>query len=235
MRTLRSSSYGGGLKAVELTTFPRRFPTGAIAKRRSQRLCHVERSYTPSPTLAVLGGSAVQGDGIFSLTRTTNGIRAEKELTNGLTIVKEFSPLSNYLVSATVRLENHSDKALSLPQQEWTVGTATPMNPDDRGVPYIGMMWSVDGATHDAVGASYFSTRGFACTPRTPPAQYSAATTNIAWAAVHNQFFALAVMAQDHASDVILRKVNLPVEDKAGAMRPYSSNGYTASRWCIRQ
>ncbi len=221
------SSYGGGLKAVELTNFPETIPNWRNRKAQASGFATLN-SYTPSPTLAVLGGSAVQGDGIFSLTRTTNGIRAEKELTNGLTIVKEFSPLSNYLVNAAVRLENHSDKALSLPQQEWTVGTATPMNPDDRGVPYIGLMWSDGEKTRDTVGASYFSSRGFACTPKTPPAQYNSGATNIAWAAVHNQFFALAVMAQDHASDVILRKVNLPVETNED-VRPYSSNGYTAS------
>ena len=56
------------------------------------------------PALAVLDGPALQGDGIFDLTRTATGVRAEKSLPNGLVLVKEFSPGTNYLLTATVRL-----------------------------------------------------------------------------------------------------------------------------------
>jgi YidC/Oxa1 family membrane protein insertase len=143
--------------------------------------------------------------------------------------VKEFAPATNYLLNATVRLENRSAQPLSLPQQEWMIGTATPMSPDDRGTPYIGMMWSDGSSTRDSVGASYFSTRGFACTPRTPPAEYRAGQTNIAWAAVHNQFFALAVVpVHDPASDVVMRQVNLP-EPANEEVQPYFTNGFSAA------
>ena len=58
--------------------------------------------------------------------------------------MKEFHVGSNYLVNVTVRLENTSGQSLSLPAQEWVVGTATPMGPDDNGL-YGGAMW-FDGA-----------------------------------------------------------------------------------------
>jgi YidC/Oxa1 family membrane protein insertase len=131
-------------------------------------------------------------------------------------------------VSASVRLENHSAQPLALPQQEWTVGTATPMNPDDRGTMYLGMMWSDGDKSHDNIGPGYFSSRGFACMPRTPPTEYRAGQTNVAWAAVHNQFFALAVVAKDHASDVVMRQVNLPART-GDEVQPYFTNGYTAA------
>ena len=47
--------------------------------------------------------------------------------------MKEFHFSSNYLVNASVRLENTSDQPLALPAQEWVVGTATPMGADDNG------------------------------------------------------------------------------------------------------
>ena len=220
------TSYGGGLKLVELLKFPETIPSWRNRKAQASGVASLN-TYTPSPTLAVLGGSAVQGDGVFTLTPTATGVRAEKTLTNGLTLIKEFSPTTNYLLNATVRLENHSGQPLSLPEQEWTIGTATPMNPDDRGISYLGMMWSDGEKTHDTIGYSFFSTRNLACMPRTPPAEYRPGQTNIQWAAVHNQFFALAVIAHDSASDVVMRQVNLPAIREE--VQPYSTNGYTAA------
>ncbi|HEX4265192.1 MAG TPA: membrane protein insertase YidC [Verrucomicrobiae bacterium] len=221
------TSYGGGLKLVELLAYPETIPSWRNKKAQAGGLASLN-TYTPSPTLAVLDGSAVQGDGVFTLMRTATGIRAEKTLTNGLTIVKDFSPTTNFLVNASVWLENHSTQSLSLPEQEWTVGTATPMNPDDRGTPYIGMMWSDGDKMSDTAGATYFSSRGIACMPRTPPAEYRLSQTNIAWAAVHNQYFALAVVPHDSPTGVVMRKVDLP--RPVGEEFPmYSSNGYTAA------
>ena len=221
------TSYGGGLKLVELVNFPETIPSWRNKKAESGGLASLN-TYAPSPTLAVLGGSAVQGDGVFSLTRTATGVRAEKTLSNGLVIVKDFSPGTNFLLNATVWLQNKSTQSLSLPQQEWTIGTATPMNPDDRGTPYIGTMWSDGDKTTDTAGPSYFSKSGFACMPRTPPAEYNVNQTNIAWAAVHNQYFALAVVPHDAPSGIVMRQVDLP-KISEDIIQRYSSNGYTAA------
>jgi len=220
------TSYGGGLKLVELLHYPETIPSWRNRKAQAGGLASLN-SYTPSPTLAILGGSAVQGDGVFTLTRTGTGVRAEKTLPNGLVIVKDFSPTTNFLMNATVWLQNHSTQSLSLPEQQWTIGTATPMNADDRGTYYIGLMWS-DEKTHDTIGQSYFSARGFACMPRTPPTEYRASQTNIVWAAAHNQYFALAVVPHESPSGVVMRKVDLPpLSDKEAPM--YSTNGYTSA------
>jgi len=199
------SSYGGGLKLVELLQYPE-----TILSRRERRT-HTNRvatlnSFTPAPTLALLDGPAVEGDGIYTLTVSNNRVVAQKALTNGLTIVKEFELSTNYLVLASVRLENRSDQPLSLPIHEWFAGTATPMNPQDDGSA-VGVTW-YNGAKSQEVGASYFSSSGFACIPRTPPAEYRG--TNVIWAAAHNQFFALVTMPQDPAAEIIVRKVDLP-------------------------
>jgi YidC/Oxa1 family membrane protein insertase len=202
------TSHGGGLKLVELLNYPE-----SISTRREQRT-HTNRvatlnSFTPDPTLAILGSEAVQGDNVFHLTQTANGVRAEKSLTNGLTVIKDFQISSNYLVLVTVRFENRSGQPVALPAQEWVVGTATPMNAQDNGATE-GLMWYNGSKAEDVVGANYFSSRGFMCAPRVPPAEYRGGSSNVFWAAAHNQFFALAVMPQEPALQITLRPVNLP-------------------------
>jgi YidC/Oxa1 family membrane protein insertase len=205
------SSHRGGLKTIELLKYPETVSTRRQSKSQTNRVATLNAfsSFNPAPTLAVLGSPSVEGDGVYTLTRTGNVVRAEKALTNGLVIVKEFEPSTNYLVTATVRLENRSSQPLALPAQEWVVGTATPMNAQDNGASE-GLMWYDGAKPQDVAGASFFSKSGFACTPRVPPPEYRGGMTNVFWAAVHNQFFALALMPQQPASQVVLRKVDLP-------------------------
>jgi YidC/Oxa1 family membrane protein insertase len=201
------TSHGGGLKLVELVHYPETVSTRREKQPATNNLATLN-AFTPAPTLALLDGEAVQGDGIFKLTRTDTGVRAEKLLTNGLSIVKDFDPTTNYLVTATVRLENRSAKPLTLPAQEWVVGTATPMGPGDKGLA-VGVLW-YNGTKTDEAGASYFSSQGFACMPRIPPAEYRAGLGNVVWVAVHNQFFTLAAMPQQPGNQLVVRKISLP-------------------------
>jgi YidC/Oxa1 family membrane protein insertase len=211
------SSYGGGLKEVELMEAV----TGHGASSQTNPVA-VLNHFTTAPTLAVLGGEAIQGDGIFKLTRTGTGVRAEKTLTNGLSIIKEFALSTNYLVSARVLFENHSTHPLALPSQSWVVGTATPMGPGDNGQA-VGVLWYDGAKLSTDVGMSFFSSRGFACMPRTPPAEYRASASNVVWVAVHNQFFTLAAMPQNPAHEVVVQKVELP-RPAGDATHPVSAN-----------
>jgi YidC/Oxa1 family membrane protein insertase len=203
------TSRGGGLKQVELL----RYPEAVVTRGENKSTAATNRvatlnSFTLAPTLALLDGETVQGDGVFTLTPTNNGVRAEKSLTNGLTLVKEFELSTNYLILVNVKLENRSDQPLALPAQHWFVGTATPMSVQDDGSA-VGVMW-FNGSKSQEAGAAFFSTSGFMCMPRVPPAEYKGGSNDVAWAAVHNQYFALAVMPHDPATEVVVRKINLP-------------------------
>ncbi len=220
------SSYGGGLKQVELLKYPE-----MVRRQRRGQTNRVAtlNTYTPMPTLALLDGDEIEGDGIFKLNRTAKGVHAEKQLTNGLSLVKDFEISTNYLVLASVRLENRSDKPLSLPSQEWFAGTATPMNIRDDGSA-VGVMW-YNGSKSQDIGASYFSTRGFACMPRVPPPEFRGGQSNVVWVAVHNQFFALAVMPeQQPANQVVVRTNPLPrpPEEELTYRTVREPMGYTA-------
>jgi YidC/Oxa1 family membrane protein insertase len=223
------SSYGGGLKLVELLHYPETVSRHREHGTQTNRVATLN-TYTSAPTLSVLDGSQIQGDGVFKLTRTANGVHAEKELTNGLALTKDFELSTNYLMLATVRLENRSDKPLALPAQAWFAGTATPMNVRDDGSA-VGVMW-YNGSKAQDTGASFFSTRGFACIPRVAPAEFRGGQSNVVWVAVHNQFFALAVMPQlqEPADQVVVRTNPLPrpSEDELTYRSVREPVGYTA-------
>ena len=198
------SSHGGGLKGVELLKFPETVGdknttnAGSLATLNSLAL---------APVLATSGGSTLEGDGVFQLTRTKTSVRAEKTLTNGLVLVKTFALGTNYLLSASVSLTNTSAQPLSLPNQSWIIGTATPMSPLDDGLS-VGMLW-FDRKASTEIGQSWFDNRFLGCFPGTPRFDYRGGQTNVIWAAVHNQFFALAAMPETPADEVLCHPVQL--------------------------
>jgi YidC/Oxa1 family membrane protein insertase len=202
------TSRGGGLKLVELLQYPETVSRRRASAPMAQAVATLN-NFAPVPTLAVLGGSSFQGDGNFTLTATNDVVRAEKTLTNGLTMVKQFRINTNYLVEVTVRLENHSGQALALPAQRWVVGTATPMGPRDNGQ-MVGVLWYNGTGTED-INAGWFSGGALGCVRSGPPrTEYTGGASNVVWTAVHNQFFALAVMPQQPAQGIVARKIELP-------------------------
>lgn len=211
------SSRGGGLKQVELLDYPQTISArwkGKITQTKSAVATLNARVNVP--VLAVLGDASLLGDGNFSLTKTATGVRLEKTFSTGLRLVKDFQFSSNYLVNASVRLENTSGQPLVLPAQEYVVGTAAPMDADDNNFnTYGGAMW-FDGTTATDQPLMMFS--GGGCSRREPKTELRAGTGNVRWAAAHNQFFALVAMVKTNepAQQVVARTVPLPSFQDAG-------------------
>ncbi len=205
------TSHGGGLKTVELVRYAE-----TISRRRKNEpltngVVKLNR-HAPAPVMAVLGDDSVQGDGIFELTQTANGLRAEKSLTNGLRLIKEFQLGTNYLIHATVRFENTSATQLALAPQEWVIGMAAPMGLDDNGQ-NVGLMW-YNGEKKEKIlkpwfdNASFFSCVGLSSSQPRP--EYRAGSSNVFWASAQNQFFALVAMPAEPALQIVSRSVDLP-------------------------
>ena len=221
------TSHGGGLKKVELLDYPEtvsaRWRTKDGAKTNGVASLN---ALAPVPSLAVLGDPSLVGDGNFTLTRTSDGVRAEKAFPNGLRMVKEFRPGSNYLVHANVQLVNTSDKPVTLPAQEYVVGTAEPMDADDVNfLSYGGAMW-YDGSSPQVCNPGYFNTNTtlLFVISRTPQTEYRAGASNVVWGAAFNQFFALAAMPKQPAAQIVARPVTLSqfpnIELMSGAPLP---------------
>jgi YidC/Oxa1 family membrane protein insertase len=191
------TSRGGGIKSVGLLKYPETISprwkkgtgTNAVATLNNE---------SALPIMTILGGTALVGDGDFTLTPVSHGVEAEKSLSNGLVLTKDFELTSNYLVKVTVTFKNDSGKPLSLPAQEWVAGTATPMDVDDLTfMSYGGAMW-YDGAKLQTCSGTYFSTNTsfLGLFPRTPKTEYRQGNGNVLWTAAYNQFFALVAMPQ---------------------------------------
>lgn len=202
------SSHGGGIKEIDLLGYPETVSTRREKSTETNRVATLNR-HSPVPSMAILGGAILQGDNVFTLSRTGDVVRAEKVLSNGLSIVKEFQLTSNYLVSATVRLENQSTAPLSLPAQEWAVGTATPIGPRDDGTA-VGVLWCDGSKAQSDISYMWFNPRSFVFFAGTPRSEFRGGTSNVVWVAAHNQFFTLAAMPRVPAQELIVRKIDLP-------------------------
>lgn len=203
------TSHGGGVKQIELLRYPESTAPGRKADTNRVATLNTKAAV---PVMAVLGDPAFVGDGLFALSRTEKGVRAEKEFDNGLVLVKEFRPTSNYQFTATVRFENRSANSLTLGAQEWVIGTATPMNAMDKDATLLGVMWSDGAKTHDTP-KTWFENKGMmSCVTGTsnPRSEYRGGAGNIVWAASHNQFFALAAVPPTNAVEMVARTVTLP-------------------------
>jgi YidC/Oxa1 family membrane protein insertase len=219
------TSRGGGLKQVDLLAYPETISARWKGQITNSASVAVLNARVDVPVLAVLGGESLIGDGNFALTKTATGVRAEKTFADGLRIVKNFSFSSNFLVNASVRLENGSDKALALPAQEIVVGTAAPMDADDNNfTSYGGAMWC-DGQT--AVNEPLMMFTGGGCSRSAPKLQLLAGSGNVFWAAAHNQFFALELMTRTNepAPQMLARTVTLPLFQNVGV-----TNGMVAPK-----
>jgi YidC/Oxa1 family membrane protein insertase len=205
------TSWGGGLQRVELLQYPQSVSAIRINAKPTNGVATLNTPVSP-PVLALVGDDSLQGDGVFALTPIPGGVRAEKTLTNGLTVTKDFQIGSNYLLTATVRVKNGSKEAVTVPAQNWAAGTATPMGPRDSGIA-DSVMW-YNGVKAGSVGQAYFNTNTavLGLFPRTPRTEYRAGTNNVFWVSAQNQFFALVTMPASNqpAAAMAVRMVLLP-------------------------
>lgn len=201
------TSHGGGLKLVELKKYP-----ADVARRKARSLTTNSlatlNTGAPRAILTLVGAESMQGDGIYTLTKTTNGLRAEKVLTNGFALVKEFRLSTNYLVEATVRIENRGSEKLTLPPQTWILGASTPIGPRDNNALMLGAM-AYNGTKTEVIGDAWFANSTLGCIPGTPRSEYLSGNRMV-WGAVYNQFFALAVIPKEAAVEMSVQKLDLP-------------------------
>ena len=208
------TSRGGGIKSVELAGYPQTI-SPRWKKAASTNMLVTLNAGAPMPILSILGDPGIVGDGDFSLTKINDGVEAEKPLPNGLVLTKDFHLSSNYLVNVDVTIKNDSGKPVSLSEQDWVVGTATPMDMDDFNfLTYGGAMWC-NGATYFPVSPGYFATNTsyLGIIPRTPKMEFTAGASNVIWGATYNQFFVLLAMppVNQPAQQFVAHPVNLTV------------------------
>lgn len=209
------TSHGGGLKAIELD--PKKYPQTIRRKKSEQALEPgvVLNRGALAPVLALGGHPALEEDGYYDLQRVGPGVRAVKTLSNGLHIVKEFLPGTNYLVQALVRIENRGREPVILPTHEVVAGTASLVNSKEE-VMQLGVFVR-DPKRTKHVDEGWFANRTLGCFPGTPRPLYRSEGDPVTWVASHNRFFALAAIPATPAAEAVARKVDLPLGEKDAA------------------
>lgn len=217
------TSHGGGLKEVRLKHYPQEVTCGRSKEVAPTNYVRLNR-HANVPALSLLGPPELQGNGVFQLQRNGSKVVATKELTNGLRVVKSFTIESNFLLNASVRLENAGTTEIRLPAHQYTLGTASPLTPsDDPNL--LGLFW-YDGEDAEHIGAGWFANRTLGCIPGTPRQEYVGGSNNVVWGAVHNQFFTMVVIPDQVAAGVAAWKLTMPAppdflspEDKSRSQR----------------
>lgn len=220
------SSHGGGLKQVELVRYPQIVRPKRLQQTNLNQFASLNAN-APVPVLALLGDTSIQGNGLYELTPIAKGIEAKLTHSNGLVIIKRFEQTTNYLLTATVELQNTSTQTISLPEHELVIGTALPMEPDDDGT-YVNVLW-YNGSKTEQIGRAWFENRYLGCFPGTPRSVYRHSATNLVWAAVNNRFFALAIMPNNPAIELVVTPVVLPQHSQTIKTGTHPIIGYQAA------
>src|ERR1043166_8337385 len=182
------TSLGGGLKRFQLKRY---LETVGCDRATGTNLYATLNEHARLPVFAMQAGD-VFGDNDFTLKRISEtSLTAEKVLPSGLRVAKQFELGTNYQITASVICENRSAQNIALPEQQLSVGTATPMGPRDP-LTLLGVFWS-DGEKPQHIEEPWFEGGG-GCFKKTPRLDYGPITNHIKWTAVQNQFFAIAVV-----------------------------------------
>ncbi|MEY4690982.1 MAG: hypothetical protein RIT19_1307 [Verrucomicrobiota bacterium] len=206
------TSHGGGARLIELKKYPASVDcSDASAKGIPSAL----NRFAPVPALT-LGAGPLTGDGLFSLRKSGSTVRAEKALTNGLAVSQEWILSNGYFFETVVTVENRGPSPVSVPPHEYVVGAATPMDRHDPAE-VQGAYW-FDGTKAEQIHRAWFANATMGCsTIGTPRIEFTGGSSNVVWAAVHNQFFAL--IAQPERSPAGVRVVDMPLPKPSTAER----------------
>ena len=208
------TSHGGALKQAAMVEHKTFIPCRTSPSGLDTNALLTLNLDGPTPVLGFEIGSHIDGNGDYELTALSGGgVRAEKILPNGLAIVREFRLSTNeYLLNAKVRIENRGTTDLALPAQDISIGTATPMNGHDKG-DALGVDWLSADKYHNEAG--WISIPGFLCMPTSARNSFTATPEEYRWAAVHNQFFALATLSPNKPDKITGTRIPLPQPSEA--------------------
>jgi YidC/Oxa1 family membrane protein insertase len=198
------SSRSGGVKRFEMRGYP--MATGCKATGATNLGMVALNDGAPLPAFTLLGGGFEGSD--WKLTPVGAGLIARADLPNGLTVIKEYLPGPDYILRHRLVITNAGTMPVSLPEHEYVVGTATHLTPHEPAIA-LGTHWQ-NGDKPELVGEGWFANRTLGCFPGTPRTEYRAGDGNVKWAAVNNQFFALAVIPAQPAKAFRSLHLELP-------------------------
>ncbi len=201
------TSLGGGLRRVDLKEYPAVIARGkGQGAQASMDVMLNDPAFSPAFVHAGLPG--LGGDQEFELIQRDGAVIAQKDLPEGLRVVKEYRLASNYVFQVTIRHENRGSRPVALPSGEMVMGTASTADRQETG-DWLGAYW-YNGTAAEHVDMTWFANRFMGCIPGVPRTEYEAGASNVVWAAVHNRFFTMIAIPDRPADRVVVRDFALP-------------------------
>ena len=201
---LTFTSHGGGARLIELKKYP---ASVDCRDTTANGVPSALNRFAPLPALT-LGVGPLTGDGLFNLRKSEAGVHAEKTLLNGLVVSQDWALSNGYFFETVVTLENRGTEVVSIPPHNYVVGAATPMDRHDMAE-VQGAYW-FNGEKAEQISKPWFANATLGCsTISTTRIEFAGGNSNVVWAAVHNQFFAL--IAQPDQSPAGVRVVDIPL------------------------
>jgi len=201
---LTFTSHGGGARLIELKKYP---ASVDCRDTTANGVPSALNRFAPLPALT-LGVGPLTGDGLFNLRKSEAGVHAEKTLLNGLVVSQDWALSNGYFFETVVTVENRGTEVVSIPPHDYVVGAATPMDRHDMAE-VQGAYW-FNGEKAEQISKPWFANATLGCsTISTPRIEFAGGNSNVVWAAVHNQFFAL--IAQPDQSPAGVRVVDIPL------------------------
>jgi YidC/Oxa1 family membrane protein insertase len=206
LATYHFSSFGGGIKLIELKRYSAM--VGCKADKLATNPPASLNRKAPLAMFTIQDNGGLVADNVFRLSTNGQMVRAEKTLTNGLLLVKEFQILTNYQIKLTTRWENPTAAPIMIPSRVMIIGTATPTGAYDE-LRTLGLDW-YDGDKAHRTDRNYFEASGFIFKSAAKET-YSGGSSNVQWAATHNRFFTTVVTPETNfVHQVIGQVVALP-------------------------
>ena len=224
------SSLGGGIKSIEMKNF--KSFVGCNVKKTDTNPPVVLNKKAPLALFTVTGSAGLMGDNSFRLSTTGQTVRAEKDLANGVRLVKEFEILTNYQVRVKLLWENHGTNPAAIPARQLVFGSATPIGAYDDPMT-LGVDW-FDGKKAHRNNRSFFNASSFlGIWKRAAKTEYSGGESNVHWGSAHNQFFTLVTTPRVIAPKVVSYPFDLPdpspEEIKNDTRAPHKVGGMSGS------
>jgi YidC/Oxa1 family membrane protein insertase len=202
------TSQGGGIKTVTLKQFDE--TTTCDDEEAGTETEKVKlNAGVLTPALNIYFDRLDNGFLPFVLSETENSVTAEYVGSDGIRIQKTFEPGTNYVIQATIRIENTSAEPRNLPERFLVTGTATPASVEDTGM-HMGLRYH-NGDDAEEVKESWFANRTLGCFPGTPRTLYPSEPGAVHWASVENQFFAMIAIPDEPAPGLVTEQLLLPV------------------------
>ena len=193
------TSLGGGIESILLRDFnvtTRREEDDSTTEEKVQLNHHLE-----IPAMSVLFGSLNAASPMpYQLSQQGDQIMATTQTEEGLRVTKTFTPTTNYVIQASIRIENTSEQGMNVPEHYVVTGSTGPTTPEDKDL-YMGLRYGYEDEVEE-VKEGWFANRTLGCFPGTPRTTYASEYGPIRWASVDNQFFAMIAIPEKPAAFV---------------------------------